>query len=321
MNKTKKTTHVGKKRDTYGKRRFLELLLVFRPWSFVMTVISVSVGSLLGLILLGQFNLFLAVLVLSGMIAIHAASNIINDYFDTFYGVDKPGAPTTLYRIHPLLDNVLSPLAIKVAAFSLYLFTILIGFYLITLRGWPVAAMAAIGALASLQYTANPLKYKYRGLGEVIVFLMWGPLMTIGSYFVQTGSWQGHQTVLVISVPLGIWVALVLLANNLKDMSYDYEMKIITVPIWLGREKAFKLFTGMAYSIYILSAAGIMWGILSGWALLVFFSLPLAIRLLRSFNSMPQFPHNAEPLTARIFALYGGLLIISLIAVYVFPIT
>ncbi len=321
MEKVKTLENPGNGKGPEKKRRLKNVLMVFRPWSFIMTVISVSVGSLMGLVLLGRFNMALAMLVLTGMIAIHAASNIINDYFDTIYGVDKPGAPTTLYRMHPLLDNILSPMEIKVVALALYSIAVLIGLYLITLRGWPVAAMAIIGTFASLEYTAKPLKYKYRGLGEIIVFLMWGPLMTIGSYYVQTGSWEGHQTVLIISVPLGIWVALVLLANNLKDMCYDYEMHIITVPIWLGREKAFKLFAGMAYSIYIFSGVGILLGLLSGWALLVFLSLPLALRLLHFFRTMPHFPHNAEPLTAGIFALYGGLLIISLIAVFVFPIT
>ncbi len=300
------------------QRQWRDVLLAFRPWSFIMTVVSVSVGSLLGLVLLGRFNVALALLVLTGMIAVHAASNIINDYFDTAYGVDRPGAPTTLYRIHPLLHKVLSPRELIVMALVLYSIAVLIGFYFIILRGWPVAVLAIMGIFAGLEYTAEPLKYKYHGLGEIFVFLIWGPLMTLGSYFVQTGSWQGYQTVLVISVPLGIWVALVLLANNLKDMSYDYEMRIVTVPILLGRDKAFNLFAGMAYSIYILSGIGILVGLLPGWFVLVFLSLPLALRLLRFFAARPRFPSDAEPLTASIYALYGGLLIISLIAVFIF---
>lgn len=306
---------------TRGRKSLLNVLMVFRPWSFIMTIVSVTVGSLLGLVLQGRFAPFLALLVLAGMIAIHAATNIINDLFDTAYGVDKPGAPTTLYRLHPLMDKILSPREIIYISLILYTFASLIGVYFFMLRGWPVAVFAIIGIIASIEYTSEPLKYKYRGLGEIIVFLMWGPLMTLGSYYVQTGTWEGYGTVLLISVPLGIWVALVLLANNLKDISYDYEMNIMTVPIWLGKEKALKLFTGMTYSVYILSGLGFLLGLVSGWAFLVYLSFPLALRLVYSFNALPHFPHNAEPKTAGIFAVYGGLLIISLIATYVFSIT
>ncbi len=304
-----------------GRKSLLNVLMVFRPWSFIMTMISVIVGSILGLVLQDRFDPFLALLVLAGTIAIHAATNIINDLFDTAYGVDKPGAPTTLYRLHPLLDKILSPREIIYTSLILYSLAALIGLYFFTLRGWPVAVIAIIGIIASIEYTSEPLKYKYRGLGEIIVFIMWGPLMTLGAYYVQTGNWGGSGTVLLISVPLGIWVALVLLANNLKDVSYDYEMNIMTVPIWLGKEKALKLFAAMTYSVYLFSGLGFLLGLVSGWALLVLLSFPLAFRLVCSFNALPHFPNNAEPKTAGIFAVYGGLLIISLIATYVFSIT
>ena len=296
-------------------RKIMKLTL--RPWSFTMTIISVTVGSLLGLVLQSRFNLYLALLVLAGMIAIHAATNIINDFFDTVHGVDKPWAPTTLYRIHPILDKVLSPPEVITIGIILYSLASLIGVYLLMLREWPVLIMAMVGIFAIIEYTSVPLKYKYRGLGQLIVFLMWGPLMTTGSYFVQTGNWEGYLTVLLISIPLGIWVALVLLANNLKDISYDYEMNIMTVPIWLGKEKALKLFAGMTYSVYVLTGAGLLMGLLSKWALLVFLSFPLALRLVNYFNTIQQFPHNAEPKTTVIFAVYGGLLIISLLATYI----
>ncbi len=296
-------------------RKIMKLTL--RPWSFTMTIISVTVGSLLGLVLQSRFNLYLALLVLAGMIAIHAATNIINDFFDTVHGVDKPWAPTTLYRIHPILDKVLSPPEVITIGIILYSLASLIGVYLLMLREWPVLIMAMVGIFAIIEYTSVPLKYKYRGLGQLIVFLMWGPLMTTGSYFVQTGNWEGYPTVLLISIPLGIWVALVLLANNLKDISYDYEMNIMTVPIWLGKEKALKLFAGMTYSVYVLTGAGLLMGLLSKWALLVFLSFPLALRLVNYFNTIQQFPHNAEPKTTVIFAVYGGLLIISLLATYI----
>ena len=112
MKNLEKSNYLGKYIDhnvSQRKRQWLDVLMVFRPWSFILTVVSVTVGSLLALVLQGRFNPLLALLVLAGVIAIHAASNIINDYYDTAHGVDKPGSPTTLYRLHPLLNNILSP--------------------------------------------------------------------------------------------------------------------------------------------------------------------------------------------------------------------
>ncbi|MDO9534758.1 MAG: prenyltransferase [Bacillota bacterium] len=303
------------------KRGIRELFLAFRPWSFPMTAVSVTVGSMMGLLLQGVFYPGLAFLVLVGMVAIHGATNILNDYFDTLYGADRPGAPTTLYRTHPILGKVFSPKEIIIFSLILYSIAALICIYLAGLRGWPIIAMTIAGCFASVFYTAGPVKYKYRGLGEISVFLMWGPLMTVGSYYVQTGVWEGAAVVLCISLPLGIWVALVLLANNLKDMHYDSEMKIMTVTIWLGRVRAIKLFAWLVYGVYMLIGFGIILGYLSWWVLAVFLSLPSTLQLMSDFKNQPEIPVDADPKTARLSTMFGVLFILSLITEHFFPLS
>lgn len=301
------------------KRGIREYFLAFRPWSFSMTAVSVTVGSMMGLLLQGIFYPGLAILVLVGVVAIHGATNILNDYFDTLYGVDRPGAPTTLYRSHPLLEKIFSPKEFIIFSLILYSIAALICIYLLGLRGWPIAAMTIIGGFFSVAYTAGPVKYKYRGLGEISVFLMWGPLMTVGSYYVQTGVWEGTAAVLFISLPLGIWVALVLLANNLKDMNYDSQMEIMTVTIWLGQVRAIKLFAWLIYSIYMLIGLGILLGYFSWWVLAVFLSLPPSIKLMVAFKNQPGIPADADPRTARLSTIFGVLFILSLITEHLFP--
>ncbi|MDP2872380.1 MAG: prenyltransferase [Bacillota bacterium] len=284
-----------------------------RPWSFVMTAVSVAVGCVLAVTSARRFSFGLAALTLLGALLVHAATNLINDYFDTKNGVDKPGAPGTLYRPHPLVHKLFSASEVLAVTLVLYAVAAAIGGYLTMVRGWPVAAIAAAGALISLGYTAGPVEFKYHGLGEIVVFLVWGPLMTVGAYYTQVGSWLGAGTVVWASVPLGIWVALVLLANNLKDLDYDSDTGIVTSATRLGREGAHQLFLGLVAMAYLVAVLGVLVGPFSAWMLLVLLSLPLAVQLAVKFWTLREIPPDADPQTARVSTVFGLLLLAALI--------
>ena len=95
--------------------------------------------------------------------------------------------------------------------------TVAIGLVLAFKRSEYVLWIGLIGLLANVFYTAGPVRYKYRGWGEVFVFLMWGPLMFEGAYAVQRQTLSAEA--LIVSIPFGFLVALVLLANNIRDIS------------------------------------------------------------------------------------------------------
>jgi hypothetical protein len=173
-----------------------------RPWSFSMTFISVTVGSLFGLYE-DAFHWLLYVVVLLGTVFAHGATNLMNDYFDVKHGLDQPGSPTSQYRPHPLVEGSLKGRTVFTAAALLYALAFAAGIYLATVRGWTIAVLAVVGALAGYFYTADPVKYKYLALGEFSVFLMWGPLMVGGSFYVQTGSWVRMPQVILASIPFG----------------------------------------------------------------------------------------------------------------------
>ena len=170
-----------------------------------MTAISVSVGGALGAID-GSFSWLLYLITLIGTIFLHGATNLINDYYDVKSEVDTQEALTAQYRPHPLVEGKLKTEHVRLAAFGLYALSALIGIYLAATRGWELLWIGLIGAFASLTYTAPPLKYKYSALGEISVFLMWGPLMVAGSYFVQRQAFS--MDALWISLPFGVLVAL-----------------------------------------------------------------------------------------------------------------
>jgi 1,4-dihydroxy-2-naphthoate octaprenyltransferase len=282
--------------------------LAGRPWSFTMTAISVTVGAALGA-MAGDFSWPYYMVTLVGMIIMHAATNLMNDYYDVFSGVDSQETSTAQYRPHPLLEGKLKPAQVRIGAFLLYALSATAGLYLAAVRGWALLWLGLIGIIASISYTAPPFKYKYKALGELSVFLMWGPLMVQGAYYVQRQAFSLEA--FWVSLPFGVLVALVLLINNARDIDHDKQKGIVTIPILIGPRNGFRLYLILVIVAYL----GILWmsvfGPLDIWSLIVFVSLPLAIRLLKQMRH--EIPVDADARTAQLDTAFGVLLVISLI--------
>jgi 1,4-dihydroxy-2-naphthoate octaprenyltransferase len=282
--------------------------LASRPWSFSMTAISVSVGSAAAA-LEGAFSWPLYLLALIGAVMMHAASNLINDHDDVLHGVDAPDVPTARYRPHPLMEGRIGVEQVRRAAYLLYALAALIGIYLAAVRGWTVFWIGLVGTAAGLTYTAAPLKYKYKALGEVSVFLMWGPLMVSGAYFVQRQALSLEA--LAISLPFGVLVALVLLANNIRDIPYDRRKGIVTLAIVMGERQGLRLYLALVVAAYLAVVGMSLLGPLQAWSLIVLLSVPLALKLLRQMAR--DVPLDADAQTAKLDTAFGVLLVASLV--------
>jgi len=256
--------------------------------------------------------LYLATLV--GTVLLHAATNLINDYYDVKSGVDTQQVSTAQYRPHPLVEGKLAAGHVLAAAYILYSLSSAIGIYLAATRGWALLWIGIIGAFASLTYTAPPFKYKYSALGEISVFLMWGPLMVAGSFFVQRQEFS--MNALWISLPFGVLVALVLLANNIRDIDHDRDKGILTLAIVLGRNGGILLYATLVVIAYLGIIFMAVFGPLYLWSLIVLTSLPLAVRLLRQMKECV--PADADARTAQLDTAFGVLLVISLVLEGVF---
>jgi len=273
-----------------------------------MTAISVSVGSTVAAVE-GAFSWPLYLLTLIGAVLMHAASNLINDYDDVRHGVDSPDVPTARYRPHPLMEGRLQLEQVRAAAFLLYLVAALIGVFLAATRGMLVLILGIIGTAAGITYTAAPLNYKYKALGEFSVFLMWGPLMVTGAYYVQQQAVSADA--LLISIPFGVLVALVLLANNIRDVRYDRSKGIQTLAILLGERRGVSLYLGLIVAAYLAVVIMAVFGPLTVWSLMVLLSAPLAVKLLRQVAH--DIPLDADAQTAKLDTVFGLLLVSSLI--------
>jgi 1,4-dihydroxy-2-naphthoate octaprenyltransferase len=130
-----------------------------------------------------------------------------------------------------------------------------------------------------------------------------------GAYAVQR---QGLSLkALCISIPFGILVGLVLLANNIRDIAYDSRQGIKTIGILLGRRKSFFLYASLILFTYLYVIGLVVVGMLGLWGLLVLLSLPKAIQLLTRFTD--RIPEAADAITAQLNTVFGLLLILALI--------
>jgi 1,4-dihydroxy-2-naphthoate octaprenyltransferase len=287
----------------YMKKYFIAT----RPWSFTMSLISVSVGTLLAA---GEGSvswLWFAITAI-GITLFHAAANLINDYFDTLYDIDQDDSPTAKYRPQPIISGMLTPRQTIVEASVFLVLTVAIGMTAAVVRSWHILWIGLMGLFTSIYYTAGPVKFKYRALGEFAVFMMWGPLMIEGAYAVQRQALS--MKALYISVPFGVLVALVLFANNMRDIAYDSRHNVKTVSIMLGSRNSFILFAGLIALAYAYVLGMILTGIMSFWGLLIFLSVPKAISLLRTFKE--KVPDMADALTAQFDTVFGILLMMAI---------
>ena len=286
-----------------------------RPWSFTMTFSAVTMGALLAA-LGGTFDVLTYLLTLGGMVAFHAATNVLNDYYDVRHGVDKVGAPTTKYRLHPGAHGQVPISSVLRFSVGLYAVTLICAAYLSIVAGPLVIAITGAGVVGSVLYTADPVVLKARGVGELTVFVMWGLLIPLGSYVVQTGAFSWVP--MLATVPIGILVALVLLANNIRDIEYDGSVNNRTIAVRLGERAAARFYGVLLAASYLFVGGEIAARFVSVWSLLVFFTLPGALPLLKMFRG--PIPDNADPRTAALALQFSLLYMASLVLSIFLPV-
>ena len=291
------------------------LFLSTRPWSFPMTIISITIGSLLAVLDGYRFDLNMYILVLVGSILLHAFTNVINDYFDYRYGVDKKGAPTTKYRPHPIVAGFLSPKQTLAFSFILLLMGSAIGLYLAYVRGFLILLLGITGVLLATLYTAPPIKFKYHAMGEIGIFFAFGPVMVLGAYYVQ--ALKLSMKAFLASVPLGILIALVAFANNLRDIEYDTSVGVKTIASILGVNKGIKFFLSMNFLAIVIVLILILTNVLPLLTALSFIALVNMIKVSNIYKK--GVPENADPLAAQTVFVFGITFILGLVLSILIP--
>lgn len=283
-----------------------------RAFSFTASVIPVLLGGLFALGAQGSKAWYLLPLAVLGGLLLHAGTNLINDYYDFKNGVDRE---CSYGSSGVLVAGLLPPQAIFRGALVAFGLAAALGGVLIAFRGWSMAALGIIGLAGGYLYTGRPVGYKYFALGDLLVFVLMGPLMVLGGYLTVTGVYR-HE-VLLLSLPVGCLVAAILAANNLRDVVHDGEAKVTTMARLLGAKGGRAEYVILVVGAYAIVAGLVIARVLSPWTLLVLISAPLAVKNLRSV--LASRPGEAEDLatadvtTAQLHMAFGLLLTLGVI--------
>ena len=284
---------------------------IVRPFSFTASTVPVMAGAAIAA-WNGAFSwpLYLAAQV--GAIALHAGTNTVNEVYDVRKGVDSITSPRASQAI--VKGRILEREALLLGS-GLFALAALIGAALIAVRGWPVAALGLAGLAAGYFYTAPPFEFKFRSLGLPFVFLMFGPLMVVGSYYVLTGGFD--PVTLVVSVPVGLLVMAILHGNEWRDIGDDARVGGKTASIVFGRRFAYYGYVGLVVGAYVVLSLAVALGVLPTSTLLAMLSLPLLVRAIRASELGAAGQQRAIAMidleTAQLHAAFGFLLVAGLV--------
>jgi 1,4-dihydroxy-2-naphthoate octaprenyltransferase len=211
-----------------------------------------------------------AVLALIVSLALQIGVNYGNDYSDGVRGTDDN-------RVGPVrltASGMATPSAVKRAALIAFGFAAVAGLALALMTSWWLILVGALSILAAWGYTGGKKPYGYMGLGELFVFIFFGLVATVGSYYVQTE--EISREVILASISMGVFACVILSINNIRDRALDAPAGKRTLAVRLGDRRSRQFFTLLIFFGYLTSAF-----IGSPWIALTLLSLPVAIKLTR----------------------------------------
>lgn len=280
-----------------------------RPFTLSAAVVPVLVGSTLAAGS-GIFDPFLFILVLIGSILVQCGTNLTDEYadHDTDSARHKVQAP---YKV--IARGLLSPRAVLHGALTCFGLAALIGVYLVTRTGWPLAVVCLASVGVAYFYSAGPLPLGNVALGEPLVFIFMGPVMVLGSFYVQTltATWAA----VCISLPVACLVTDILIANNLRDAQEDsLSGKTTLVHLW-GRLPVALLYCALLGIAFATVAALVLVGPGTWLWLAPFLLLPQATAVARKVSRSTERAelHQALRGTAQLHLRFGLLLSAALV--------
>jgi 1,4-dihydroxy-2-naphthoate octaprenyltransferase len=279
-------------------------LLAARPRTLPAAVAPVLVGTSLA-IADDELRVLAFLAALVGSVFIQIGTNLSNDYSDARRGADTEDR---LGPVRVTAGGLMPPRRVLVGTYVAFGIAVLAGIYLTAITGPELLLVGAASIAAGVLYTGGPRPYGYEGLGELFVFLFFGVVAVVGSYYVQAERlpWEAFA----LSVPVGLLAAAILVVNNVRDVDTDRRVGKRTLAVRLGRGRARALFGAMLAISYLATVAIPLAGGLTWWVALPLLSLPLAVPLWRTVARHADGPALNAALadTGRLLAVFSLLL-------------
>jgi 1,4-dihydroxy-2-naphthoate polyprenyltransferase len=228
---------------------------------------------------LESFDLLLSLLALAVALSLQIAVNFANDYSDGIRGTDNQ-------RVGPLRltgSKSVKPQSVKFAAVLFFVIAAVVGLVIVLITGfWWLIAVGVASIIAAWFYTGGKSPYGYAGLGEIAVFVFFGLVATVGTTFIQTGTFEFFS--ILGAIASGSFAAAVLMVNNIRDIETDKLAAKKTLAVRLGAKRATYLFLLMIWLPF---------------AILVFFTVFYPVAILAFGAAMLIAPATLIVLTQR----------------------
>jgi 1,4-dihydroxy-2-naphthoate octaprenyltransferase len=285
------------------------------------TVVPVTLGILIAASH-GRFDLVAAALTIVGACFVQLGLNVANDVFDTIQGADDANVTPTKFSggSRVIQYGLVSLRQMATLSTVFYVLAGIIGLILLAMHPSPALLVIGIlGFIVSLGYTAPPLKFVYRGLGEFAVALGFGPLMLLGAYVVQTDgalAWEPF----VASIPVALLVALILYVNEIPDRRGDARAGKRTLPVRFSRSAVITGYNVAAAAAYVVLVAGVVAGVLPVPVLLMLLTIPIALKVSRGLAPNYENPYGLMAIMATNVQLHlvaGVMLLVGYLIVLI----
>jgi 1,4-dihydroxy-2-naphthoate polyprenyltransferase len=219
-------TTAGPSPEAFGGSSFgaraRRAFFAMRPKFFTASILPVIVGTALGAKALGYVDWLPAIIAIVATVLVHAAANVLNDVGDDITGAD----PANTARIYPytggsrfIQAGILTRAQMNRLGLSLLAVAFVLGLWLAAIAGPMVIWLGLAGIAIGVLYSLPRIYLSGKGLGELAVFIAFGPLPVCGAAWLQDGVWDLGR--LLISLPVGMWTAAILLINEVPDLESD----------------------------------------------------------------------------------------------------
>jgi 1,4-dihydroxy-2-naphthoate octaprenyltransferase len=256
--------------------------LAVRPKTLPAAVSPVLVGCAVAWAADG-FHLGTAIAAFAVALLLQIAANLANDVADFRRGAD------TAERLGPVRvtqSGLIRSERITMATAVVLVLAAIPGLYLVWRGGPLLAGLGLLAMLAAVAYTAGPKPFGYLGLGEVFVFLFFGPVAVIGTAYVMTGA--ASPLAVAASLPMGCLISAILVVNNLRDIDTDRAAGKHTLAVRMGREATRREYAALVAVAYAVPLATVLMGLAAPWVLLSWITAPLAMVLVRKVRTVPE---------------------------------
>ena len=293
----------------------------WKAFRFHFTSASFMPGILGGMIAWttdGEFHPGYFLLVMLGLILNHLALNMTDDYYDFRHLVDlfAPDGKNPYTGGSGLLSaGLIQPKKMRQVFMILYILAIGIGVFLGVMRGAFILIFLGIGFFCAFFYTAPPIRFGYRGLGEFAQLLCFGPGIGLGAYYVQAQrvSWEA----LWGTLPFGIMLFSMITINEIPDYFEDRKGGKLNLVARFGRETGVWLFSLSHLSAYAVILVGVILGRIPIWGLISLLTLPIAFKTISILRTYYQEPIKMAPANLGMICSHNFTAILLILAYFI----